>query len=73
LGSFGSDDEHFIFNVAASARPMIAGERSSPAAAAVDDVTNVRRLTGTMVMMLLSPTVLVSATAFVAARMLYRL
>jgi hypothetical protein len=45
LASFGSDDEHLSFIVAACARPMIAGDNISPAAAALDDCKNVRRLT----------------------------
>jgi hypothetical protein len=43
LGSFGRDDDNFSFNVAALARPTIAGKRASPAAIAVDDLTNARR------------------------------
>jgi hypothetical protein len=52
LGSLGSDEEHLSFRVAASARLMIAGESASPAAAAIDDVMKVRRLTGTIFMAL---------------------
>jgi hypothetical protein len=44
LGSLGSDEEHFIFIVAASARPMMAGDSASPAATAVDDFKSTRRL-----------------------------
>jgi hypothetical protein len=44
FGSLGSDYEHFIFIVAASARPMIAGDSTSPAATAVDDFNSTRRL-----------------------------
>jgi hypothetical protein len=40
----GSEEEHFIFIVAASARPMIAGDSTSPAATAVDDFKSPRRL-----------------------------
>jgi hypothetical protein len=50
----GSDDEHLSFVVAASARPMMAGDKTTSAAAAFDDFRNARRLTGT-VFMALSP------------------
>jgi hypothetical protein len=43
----GSDDEHFIFIVAACARPMMAGEAASHVTATVDDCRNSRRLTDT--------------------------
>ncbi|GAB6995351.1 hypothetical protein JCM18382A_01190 [Bradyrhizobium sp. 17-4] len=55
LGSFGSDDEHRIFMVAASARPMMAGAATSHAAAAADDRNRIRRLTRIDVMMKLLP------------------
>jgi hypothetical protein len=48
----GSDDEHFIFIVAASARPMIAGDSTSPAATAVDDFKSTRRLMNPLFMAL---------------------
>jgi hypothetical protein len=54
FGSLGSDDEHFIFIVAACARPMITGDSTSPAATAVDDFKSTRRLMDP-VFMALSP------------------
>src|SRR6185369_13771762 len=47
-------EEHFIFIVAACARPMIAGDSTSPAATAEDDFSSTRRLTSP-VFMVLSP------------------
>jgi hypothetical protein len=48
----GSDDEHFSFIVAACARPMMAGDTASQAAAACDDFRITRRLTGPVFMVL---------------------
>jgi hypothetical protein len=52
LGSFGSEDEHLSFKVAACARPMIAGDTASHAAAHFDDFRIARRLTRTVFMLL---------------------
>ena len=40
------------FSVAACARPMMAGDKIRPAAIALDDCKNTRRLTGTVFMMI---------------------
>jgi hypothetical protein len=65
FGSFGSDDEHFNFKVAACARPTIAGDAASQDAATTDDFTNVRRLTGAIVMAL--PRSILVCAAIIAA------
>jgi hypothetical protein len=52
LGSFGSDDEHLSFSVPACTRPIMAGDKISPAPAVVDDLKNTRRLTRPVIMTL---------------------
>jgi hypothetical protein len=44
----GSDDEHLSFVVAACARPIMPGDKTSQAAVAFDDFRNARRLTDTV-------------------------
>jgi hypothetical protein len=65
----GNEEEHFSFKVAASARPMIAGERARPAAVAVDDLMNVRRLMGAIFIMLPPRSFLYFIAIFAAARL----
>jgi hypothetical protein len=64
FGSFGSDDEHFSFKVAASARPTMAGAAAIQDAAAADDVMNRRRLTGVVMAL---PRIFFVGAAIVAA------
>jgi hypothetical protein len=71
FGSFGSDEEHLSFKVAACARPMIAGDTASQDAAAADDFMNTRRLTGAIVMAL-SPRHLYCCAAIAVAAVCWR-
>ncbi|MGH6752563.1 MAG: hypothetical protein ACREDP_10370, partial [Bradyrhizobium sp.] len=65
-----SDDEHFIFIVAACARPMMAGDSTRPVAATADEFKNTRRLIDPVFMALFSPNV-VFLVSRLAPRQLY--